>query len=80
MRTIDQNNWTYDARTIAEVARVVGIGQSALEGRERTAQASVKRAVVVWILATNHRWTHARIAGRINRTERQVRNLVRRMR
>jgi hypothetical protein len=68
-----------DINTVQAVARVVGIGQGALEGRERTAQASIKRAVVVWILATEHRWTHARIAGRINRTERQVRNLVRRM-
>lgn len=68
-----------DANTVQAVARVVGIGQGALEGRGRTAELSVKRAVVVWILASQHRWTQGRIARHINRTERQVRNLVRRM-
>ncbi len=69
-----------DINTVQTVARMVGIGQGELQGRGRTAEVAVKRAVVVWILASQHRWTHARIAVRINRTERQVRRLLRKMR
>jgi hypothetical protein len=69
-----------DVNTVQAVARVVGIGQGALEGRGRTAEVAVKRAVVVWILASQHHWTQGRIAHHINRTERQVRRLVQRMR
>jgi hypothetical protein len=68
-----------DVNTVQAVAKVVGIGQGTLEGRGRTAEVAVKRAVVVWVLATQHRWTQGRIARHIKRTERQVRNLVRRM-
>ena len=77
MNTTEQD--TRDSATIADVAKVVGIGQGTLEGRGRTAEVAVKRAVVVWVLASQHRWTQGRIAKHINRTERQVRNLVRRM-
>ncbi len=69
-----------DINTVQTVARMVGIGQGALEGRGRTAEVAVKRAVVVWILASQHHWTQGRIAHHINRTERQVRRLVQRMR
>ena len=73
------NSHDAEAAIVAEVARLVGIGMGALEGRERTAQIAVKRAVVVWILTTEYRWPQRQIAHHLNRTERQVRRLLRRM-
>lgn len=65
-----------DDETIAEVCRQVGIGQVTLESRDRTGPNHAKRSVVAWVLTTEHRWTAARIAKQLNRSERQVRRLL----
>lgn len=65
-----------DDLVVAEVARQVGIGQKTLESRDRTGPNHAKRAVVVWILTAEHRWTASRIAQHLNRSERQVRRLL----
>lgn len=65
------------ARTFAEVARLVGIGETTLASRDRSADTVRRRGVVAWVLVKRLGWSVAEVAKRIDRTERQVWSLLR---
>jgi hypothetical protein len=64
------------ARTFAEVARLVGIGEATLTSRDRSADTVRRRGVVAWVLVERLGWTQAEAGKALNRTERQVRSLI----
>lgn len=65
------------AETFAAVARIVGIGEGDLTGRDRRADTVRRRAVVAWILVDRLQWPVRRAAHHLKRTPRQVLALLR---
>jgi hypothetical protein len=58
------------------ICRDVGVGLRALQGRERTPETAKRRAVVAWILRERLHWAPADVARALQRTPRQVRNML----
>lgn len=65
------------AHTLAAVARIVGIGEGDLVGRDRRADTVQRRAVAAWILVDRLGWPVRRAAHHLRRTPRQVLALLR---
>ena len=56
------------------------IGRRTLQSRDRTADVVQRRALVAFALRQYARWSQERIATALQRTPRQVRNMLRKMR
>lgn len=65
---------------LAEAARLVGLGVADLVGRDRRAETARARAVAAWVLVDRCGWTQAKAATHLQRTERQVRAMLRDLR
>ncbi len=73
---LEQDRKALDEAALAEVCRLVGIGVRTAQGTDRDAETVTKRVQLIWILCRRLKWPQRRVAQALNRTERQVHNLL----
>lgn len=67
-------------RLMAEIARLVGIGEADLTSRDRREHVARARAVAAWILVDRCGWSIKKTAHHLKRRPREVERMMRKQR
>lgn len=67
-------------RVMADVARLVGIGEADLTSRDRRETIARARAVAAWILVDRLGWSQRKTAHHLRRTLREIERMLKKQR